>query len=412
VFMRLCHVLFVAMFLRSSYHASTTGRLESPKILGAQAPQGGIRMTREYRYNVTGKDRKALVAAVAEILGTTSKYCAAPNYEYQIGDYTVDRDGTLIGPEDISLMAWLEQKGFEIETEVRQEAESSPDVTLEPEEIAAETETTPEPVENAAVAEITPEQGENAAADAETTPEPVENAATAEKPPKSGKTARGKRKSEPDASETAPETGETTAKTETSPETGENTPETSESAPGTSEIAPEPAETAPVQATETEPDRLTIEYPLTNITDEVLANLRKMVAAKEPLLKKALNADELPIFLTPNSLKFPWFTGPFDENKAQAYAQFISCLCETAKRKKRVTAQVIDTDNPRFSMRVWLISLGMIGQEYGLSRQLLYKNLDGDSGWRYGKPEKTEKPVDMPNTGDPSPDSAEADSGQ
>jgi len=336
----------------------------------ARDPQGGIRMTREYRYGVTGKGRKALVAAVAEILGTTSKYCAAPNYEYQIGDYTVDRDGTLIGPEDISLIAWLEQKGFEIETKARQEAESSPEAVSEP-----------EPVETAAEAVITPVQGENTAAEAKTTPEPGENAVTAEKPPKSVKTARRKRKSEPDANETATEPGE---------------------------IAPEPAETAPNQATEAEPDRLTVEYPLTNITDEVLAIIRKMIAAKEPLLKKALGADELPIFLTPNSLKFPWFTGPFDENKAQAYAQFISCLCETAKRKKRVTAQVIDTDNPRFSMRVWLISLGMIGPEFGLARQLLYKNLDGDSGWRYGKPEKTEQPADIPNTGDSLPDSTES----
>ena len=88
-----------------------------------------------------------------------------------------------------------------------------------------------------------------------------------------------------------------------------------------------------------EPDRLTIEYPLKDITDEVLANLRKMVAAKAPLLKKALGAEELPILLTEHSLKFPWFSGKLDGDTVGAYAQFIACLCETAKRKKRVTAQ-------------------------------------------------------------------------
>ena len=331
-------------------------------------------MTREYRYGVTGKDRKALVAAVAEILGTTSKYCAAPNYEYQIGDYTVDRDGTLIGPEDISLIAWLADKGFGLETETQPEAEPLQDFATEPEDAAAEAETTSEP--------------EETAAEAETAPEPVETAAEAEIKPKSRRKAPRKGETEPETSESVPESGKI--------ETGMGEPE------------PEPAETVPDRATEADPDRLTIEYPLTNITDDVLANLRKMVTAKEPLLKKALGAEELPIFLTPNSLKFPWFTGPFDENKAQAYAQFISCLCETAKRKKRVTASVIDTDNPRFSMRVWLISLGMIGPEFGLARQLLYKNLDGDSGWRYGKPEKTEQPADIPNTGDSLPDSTES----
>lgn len=179
--------------------------------------------------------------------------------------------------------------------------------------------------------------------------------------------------------ETATETeSETTSEAETEPVETENSPET--------ETAPEPDE----------PDRLTVEYPLTGITDEVLANIRKMVTAKEPILKTALGAEELPIFLTPNSLKFPWFTGPFDETTAHEYAQFIACLCETAKKKKRVTAQPINTDNARFSMRVWLISLGMIGKEYDGIRKRMIKSLSGDSGWRFGKPEKAEKPAEEP----------------
>ena len=103
-----------------------------------------------------------------------------------------------------------------------------------------------------------------------------------------------------------------------------------------------------------------------------------------------------PIFLTPTTLKFPWFTGPFDEDTAHDYAQFIACLCETAKKKKRVTAQPINTDNARFSMRVWLISLGMIGPEYDGIRKRLVRPLPGDSGWRYGKPAKTDEPAVEP----------------
>jgi len=116
---------------------------------------------REYNYGVTGKDRKNLVAAVSEILGTESKYHAAPNYEYTVGDYTVTRDGTLLGLEDISLIAWLRQKGFElgaeaqpeadigtrvepkgeaVETEAQQEAETDPVTIVEPEMENAETE--------------------------------------------------------------------------------------------------------------------------------------------------------------------------------------------------------------------------------------------------------------------------------
>ena len=36
-------------------------------------------------------DRKALVKAIAEELGTTSTYLRAPTYGYQIGDFTVIR---------------------------------------------------------------------------------------------------------------------------------------------------------------------------------------------------------------------------------------------------------------------------------------------------------------------------------
>ena len=66
----------------------------------------------EINYNVTGQDRKALVEAVSDILGIQSKYCGAPGFAYQIGDYTVSRDGTLEGPDNISLRAWLAEKGF------------------------------------------------------------------------------------------------------------------------------------------------------------------------------------------------------------------------------------------------------------------------------------------------------------
>ena len=354
-------------------------------------------MTKYYAFGVTGKDRKALVTAISEILGTEHKYCGPPRYEFTIGDdYTVDRDGTLIGPEDISLIAWLADKGFELEGKAQPEADEAAteaETAPQPVEAAAESETAPEPEDAAAEAEIAPEP-DDAAAEAETALEPDETAAQAEIASEPEETAS--------EAEITPEPDETAAETETAPEPVEAAAE--------AETMPEPVKTSAraedvPEADDNAPDRLTIEYPLKNITGEALANLRKMVAAKAPLLKKALGAEELPILTTPDSLKFPWFSGPLDGDTVHAYAQFISCLVETAKRKKRVTAQTIDTDNPRFSMRVWSISLGMIGSEYGKIRRLLYQNLDGDSGWRYGSPKKAEKQADLPNPGDALPDS-------
>ena len=44
-------------------------------------------------YNVTGKDRKALVAAIAALTGDKAVYKFMPTCAYEIGDITVDKEG-------------------------------------------------------------------------------------------------------------------------------------------------------------------------------------------------------------------------------------------------------------------------------------------------------------------------------
>lgn len=46
-------------------------------------------------YNVTGAERKALVQTIAEHLGEKAKYQGMPSCAFQIGDFTVTKDGTL-----------------------------------------------------------------------------------------------------------------------------------------------------------------------------------------------------------------------------------------------------------------------------------------------------------------------------
>lgn len=115
-----------------------------------------------------------------------------------------------------------------------------------------------------------------------------------------------------------------------------------------------------------------------------------MVTAKEKLIKKALGTVELPISVLNDRITFPWFLVDSDGDTVSAYSQFIAALCKTAKEKKRITAKAPKSgfENERFSMRVWLIGLGMVGAEFSMARKLMMKNLDGNSGWHYGKPEK------------------------
>ncbi len=60
-------------------------------------------------------DRKALAKAIAEELGTTARYLGLPSYGYQVGDFTVDRDGNIIGEDFGTLQDFLTRNGYSAE---------------------------------------------------------------------------------------------------------------------------------------------------------------------------------------------------------------------------------------------------------------------------------------------------------
>jgi hypothetical protein len=88
-------------------------------------------------------------------------------------------------------------------------------------------------------------------------------------------------------------------------------------------------------------------------------------------------------------LLFPWFT-PCCDADFMAYGQLVAALCGTAKAKTRVTARERETDNPKYAMRCWLLSLGMIGGEYKSARKLLLAKLDGNGAFKSGAHRKAE----------------------
>ena len=51
----------------------------------------------EVRYNVSGDRRKEMVKVVSEALeGWEIKYLGAPSFSYQVGDFEITKNGTLI----------------------------------------------------------------------------------------------------------------------------------------------------------------------------------------------------------------------------------------------------------------------------------------------------------------------------
>ena len=59
------------------------------------------------------RSRKALAAAIWEHIGAYPGYQAAPNFAYLIGDYTLDRNGTLTGPKNDYLIQVLTEDGYQ-----------------------------------------------------------------------------------------------------------------------------------------------------------------------------------------------------------------------------------------------------------------------------------------------------------
>ena len=66
----------------------------------------------EYKFNVTGAERKRLAGAISEILNTPMKYLGAPTFACEIGNYHIDKQGTLTGEITTELLEQLEKQGF------------------------------------------------------------------------------------------------------------------------------------------------------------------------------------------------------------------------------------------------------------------------------------------------------------
>lgn len=63
-------------------------------------------------FNVTGDQRKELVKSIGEYYGIAPVYQNAPTFAYRIGEIEVDKTGTVCGPIDRALIAWLANEGY------------------------------------------------------------------------------------------------------------------------------------------------------------------------------------------------------------------------------------------------------------------------------------------------------------
>lgn len=84
----------------------------------------------EYKFNVTGTDRKRLAAAISEFTGEKAEYQFMPTCAYMIGNFILSKEGTLScedGTDVIALLEKLTADGFTAEYDAEPITETEAD---------------------------------------------------------------------------------------------------------------------------------------------------------------------------------------------------------------------------------------------------------------------------------------------
>lgn len=71
--------------------------------------------------------------------------------------------------------------------------------------------------------------------------------------------------------------------------------------------------------------------------------------------------------------------------RLKAYIQLCLALSQMALDAKTASPKPQQTQNPKFAMRTWLLRMGFIGEEFATAREVLTKNLEGDTAFRFGR---------------------------
>ena len=135
------------------------------------------------------------------------------------------------------------------------------------------------------------------------------------------------------------------------------------------------------ETAEPESTKLTVQMPADFFTEHTLSNLRQICENKAALFQTAFQTDSLDIIPSDEKVEFPWFMVEQDGD-ADAYCTFISMLCEFAKNQSRINRKPDTSDNPKYTMRCFLIRLGMVGAEFKAARKVILRNLTGNSAFR------------------------------
>lgn len=90
------------------------------------------------------------------------------------------------------------------------------------------------------------------------------------------------------------------------------------------------------------------------------------------------------------TVEYRWFDATLHAGKVKAYLQFALALSAKAIRARASSSKRRDfnPDTARYDFRVFMLHLGLIGDEFKTARLHLMANLDGSAAWKHGRPEQ------------------------
>lgn len=77
--------------------------------------------------------------------------------------------------------------------------------------------------------------------------------------------------------------------------------------------------------------------------------------------------------------------GGIHAGQLKSYIQLCLALSQMAKDAKSASPKKPQIENPKFAMRTWLLRMGFIGDEFATAREVLTRNLAGDTAFRFGR---------------------------
>ena len=79
------------------------------------------------------------------------------------------------------------------------------------------------------------------------------------------------------------------------------------------------------------------------------------------------------------------FNSTLNPDLAAAYVNLCLAMSAQAIAQRSTIMRKTRSDNELFTFRVWLVRLGLNGDEFRETRDLLLAHLDGDRAWRFDK---------------------------